>query len=164
MFYHYWPWYIGGLAIAAVSIILVLFTGKFLSVTRGYVSACSIITKKPYFHRPDIGGPFGYRTFFVLGILLGGFLAALYSGSYHPNFSLGQFDKIWGDSIWIKAVVLFIGGVCWGYGSRMARGCTSGNSISGLAKGSPASLVVTLCFLLAGAAVTYLINYIGGTL
>ena len=161
---EYWHFIWGGFSIAGVSVCLVLFGGKFISVTRGYVSACSIFTKKEYFNRPEMGGKFGFRTMFVAGLILGGLLAALTTTGYNPGFDLGSFDKIWGDELYIKIIVLGLGGFLWGYGSRLAGGCTSGNSIAGLSKGSVASLMATMGFLAAGAGITFLVNFIAGQL
>ncbi|MBI3394791.1 MAG: YeeE/YedE family protein [Spirochaetia bacterium] len=162
MTYDIWPFWWGGLAIAGVAILVLVVGGQFVAVTRGYASMCSIISQKSYFHRPDMGGPFGFRTMFVIGIIAGGAAAALLSGSFHAGFELGMFDKIWGTNVAVKAGVLIVGGFLWGYGSRMAKGCTSGNAISGLSRGSPASLVATACFLIGGVMVTQLVMLIVG--
>ena len=164
MITEYWDFWIGGLLIALVATIITFITGKFLGVTRGYASLCSLFSRHKYFQRPELGGTFGYRTLFALGIIIGGFLAALSHTGFDPTFAYGEFDRLWGDSIWVKAVVLIFGGFLWGYGARMARGCTSGNSISGLSKGSLASLVSTLGFMVAGISLTYLMNFILGAL
>ncbi len=159
---YIWPFWLGGLAIAAVSITLVIGTGKFLSVTRGYASVCSIFSKLKFFQRPDLGGPFGFRTFFTIGLIAGGAIAAITTVGWQGTFSLGKFDQIWGASLLTKGAVLILGGFLWGFGSRMAKGCTSGNSIAGLSKGSLASLVATCGFLVAGVAVTFAIAQISG--
>ncbi|HMV37180.1 MAG TPA: YeeE/YedE thiosulfate transporter family protein [Turneriella sp.] len=159
---YIWPFWLGGLAIAGVSVALVILTGRFLSVTRGYASVCSIFSRMKFFQRPDLGGPFGFRTFFTLGLLAGGAIAAFTTTGWQPTFALGKFDQIWGDNLAVKAGVLIAGGFLWGYGSRMAKGCTSGNSISGLSKGSVASLVATCGFLVAGVAVTFLLAAVSG--
>lgn len=159
---YIWPFWLGGLAIAGVSVALVILTGKFLSVTRGYASVCSIFSRLKFFQRPDLGGPFGFRTFFTAGLVAGGAIAALTTTGWQATFALGKFDQIWGDNLVVKAGVLIAGGFLWGYGSRMAKGCTSGNSISGLSKGSLASLVATCGFLVAGVAVTFLLAAVSG--
>ena len=109
-----------------------------------------------------MGGKFGFRTMFTLGVVLGGLLAALTTGGYRASWDLGDFDLMWGNSLIVKALVLGVGGFLWGFGSRMARGCTSGNAISGLARGSLASLVATCCFLAGGAALTWILRFITG--
>lgn len=164
MIEHYWPFWLGGISIAGIAFVITVLTGRFLGVTKGFASACSIVTRKPYFHQPVFGGPWGTRTFFTAGIILGGLIAALTSGGWNPSFMYGKFDVIYGSHLGVKALVLVIGGFLWGYGSRMANGCTSGNSISGLSKGSLASLVTTLGFMVSGIVVTYIINFIAGEL
>ena len=109
-----------------------------------------------------MAGNFGFRTMFTLGVVLGGLLAALTTGGYRASWDLGDFDLMWGNSLIVKALVLGVGGFLWGFGSRMARGCTSGNAISGLARGSLASLVATCCFLAGGAALTWILRFITG--
>lgn len=155
MITNYWPFWWGGIAIAAVAILMVLVSGQYLSITRGYVSLCSLVSRKAYFHSPDIGGAFGIRTMFVIGVVLGGLVAAITSGGFKPSFALGAFDQLWGSSLYVKAGVLGIGGFLWGYGSRMARGCTSGNSISGMSRGSLAAVVASACFVAAGIVITF---------
>lgn len=159
MYYDYWPFLAGGVGIAFVAILVLAVGGDYLGVTRGYVSLCSIVSKNREFHKPEIGGPFGIRTFFILGILLGGFIASIYAGGFTPSWSFGIFDKIWGDSIITKALVLILGGFLWGYGSRMAGGCTSGNTISGISRGSMASMVATVFFMIGGIAVAQILVY-----
>ncbi|MCB1157539.1 MAG: YeeE/YedE family protein [Leptospiraceae bacterium] len=160
MIEKFWPYWYGGPAIAAVAILVLSIGGNYLAVTRGYVSACSIFTKKPYFHRKEMGGPFGFRTFFIIGIVIGGFLAAIINADYEPSFALGVFDTIWGNNPVIKALVLLTGGFLWGYGSRMAKGCTSGNSISGISRGSQASVVTSIFFVIGGSIMTHILEYI----
>lgn len=157
-----WPFWQGGLAIAAVSLTLVILTGKFLSITRGYASVCAFVSNLKYFQRDELGGPMGFRTFFVIGVVGGGALAAVTGTGFNPTWQLGSFDAIWGSSLVTKAAVLTGGGVLWGYGARMAKGCTSGNSISGLSQGSISSLVATVGFLIAGIAVTFTVAQISG--
>lgn len=163
MIEQHWPFYYGGIAIALVAIAVLAIGGDYIGITRGYVSLCSIITKKPAFHKPELGGTWGHRTMFVLGVILGGFLAAVFSGNYSPNFQLGRFDKIWGNSMLIKLAVLVFGGFLWGYGSRMAKGCTSGNAIAGMSRGSLASIVATIGFMIGGISVIQILNlFLGG--
>jgi uncharacterized membrane protein YedE/YeeE len=165
MIENYWDFWVGGLAIATVAFLITLFTGQFIGVTKGYASVCSIISKHPFFHRKEMGGAFGFRTLFVVGIMLGGLLAALTTeGSWNPSFDYGWFDKLFGDNLAVKALLLIFGGACWGYGARMADGCTSGNAIGGLSKGSLASLITTCGFMISGISLTFLLNYLLGGL
>ncbi len=162
MISSYWSFWFGGIMIALVAVLLVTLGGQFLSITRGYAGWCSIISRKNYFKTESSGGILGVKSIFICGVVSGGFVAALTSGGWQPSWQLGMFDKIFGESLWLKATLLIAGGICWGVGSRLSGGCTSGNSISGISRGSLASLVTTICFLIAGAITTFFINQIGG--
>jgi len=62
----------------------------------------------------------------VVGILLGGFASGLLRGRVKVQTYRGP--QITNHSRWVYA---FIGGTLTGYGARMARGCTSGQALSG---------------------------------
>ena len=62
----------------------------------------------------------------VVGILLGGFASGLLRGRVKVQTYRGP--QITNHSRWVYA---FIGGTLMGYGARMARGCTSGQALSG---------------------------------
>ncbi|MBF0349905.1 MAG: YeeE/YedE family protein [SAR324 cluster bacterium] len=164
MIEQHWEFWVGGLGIASVAFLITILTGKFLAITKGFVSLCGLISKKPVFHQKDLDGVFGFRTFFIFGIVIGGFLAAITSDGWNPSFDYGMFDQIYGNSLLIKAVVLIIGGAFWGYGARLADGCTSGNSIAGISKGAFASVIVSIAFMASGIPATFLINYLAGAL
>jgi uncharacterized membrane protein YedE/YeeE len=54
---------------------------------------------------------------------------------------------------WIKILWLLVSGFLIGFGARWAGGCTSGNSIMGVALGSKMSILATIVFLAAGILV-----------
>jgi len=53
-------------------------------------------------------------------------------------------------SVPLRGLVLVAGGVMIGYGSRLAGGCTSGHSITGLSLLNPPSLVASAGFFAGG--------------
>jgi len=160
----YWDFWVGGILIAACCLFLPWMTGKFLGVTKGYASLCSLVSSKKYFQKPEFGGAFGPRSLFIFGLAFGGFLASLQHGGYQPRFDYGMFDLVYSSSLFVKIPILLLGGALWGFGARLANGCTSGNSISGLARGSLAALITTIGFLVAGILLTYTINFLRGML
>lgn len=162
MIEQYWPFYLGGIGIGTVAVLVLAIGGDYLGVTRGYVSMCSIISNRAVFRKPELGGPFGIRTFFTFGIMIGGFLAAIQSGGWHPTFDFGRFDVFWSSTIPVKAAVLITGGFLWGYGARLAKGCTSGNTISGISRGSLSSIVATGMFMVGGILVFQILNWLAG--
>jgi hypothetical protein len=53
-------------------------------------------------------------------------------------------------------------GVLVGLGTGLARGCTSGHGVCGLARLSPRSIAATLTFLLVAIATTFLVRHVAG--
>jgi uncharacterized membrane protein YedE/YeeE len=58
------------------------------------------------------------------------------------------------------AVVL--GGLLVGFGVRLGGGCTSGHGVCGIARLSPRSIVATVIFMTAAAAVVFAARHLGG--
>lgn len=56
--------------------------------------------------------------------------------------------------------LLFFAGALTGYGTRVARGCTSGHGICGLSRLSRRSLVAVLCFMAAGMVTVTLVRHV----
>lgn len=61
------------------------------------------------------------------------------------------------------AVGLVVAGLLVGIGTRYASGCTSGHGVCGLARLSPRSLMATLCFVLSGFAMVFVLRHLLGT-
>jgi hypothetical protein len=72
----------------------------------------------------------------VLGILAGGFLSGALSGRL--KFRIEKSPRI---SNVRRLTLAFLGGVCFVYGAQLARGCTSGAALSGMAVLSLAGFV-----------------------
>ncbi len=89
-------------------------------------------------------------VFLSIGILMGGFL----SGYFHNrlSFTTSKGPRITNRTRWGMA---FLGGILMGYGARFARGCTSGQGLSGGAVLS----VGSWAFLLAVFAGAYAVAY-----
>ncbi len=64
--------------------------------------------------------------FVVLGVLAGGFSSGWFNGRLKVETRKGP--QVTEKNRWMKA---FIGGAFMGYGARLARGCTSGQALSG---------------------------------
>jgi uncharacterized membrane protein YedE/YeeE len=152
VFVETWPWWIGGLAIAGVVLGLLLVDNRQLGVSTG----CSEICRLPV--SPDARA--SWRPRFVLGIVLGGLLAARLSRSA-PTFSMGTLDALI-PALGPRLVMLFGAGMLLGGGARLAGGCTSGHAIVGTALGARSSWVATALFMLAGFLTTQLLFRSGG--
>jgi len=62
------------------------------------------------------------------------------------------------------AWLLALAGVSVGFGTALARGCTSGHGVCGLGRLSPRSLVATLTFLSVGLLTTFVVRHILGVI
>jgi uncharacterized membrane protein YedE/YeeE len=146
-----WPWWAAGPALGLVVILLAWVTGKSLGVSTGYGVACALGSRLPFFQSKEYGQR--WRLAFIVGLPLGGVLAALLAGTLSPTVAFGQLDTLTHGSVVAKVLLLFGGGLLIGAGARWAGGCTSGHTIVGIAQGAPSSLVATLGFMVAGFTV-----------
>lgn len=98
----------------------------------------------------------GEHLLFLLGLVLGGALAAGL-GSWHGEFAIRseQFSKLSGESGLLSSGLLLFGGICVGFGTRMAGGCTSGHGLCGTSRLQPGSLLATASFFGAGIATSF---------
>jgi hypothetical protein len=96
----------------------------------------------------------------LLGIVLGGAVAALLSGRV-PTWSMGGLDAIV-HGTGARLGLLFASGGLIGAGARLAGGCTSGHAIVGTALGARASWLATALFMLAGFATTHAVMFLRG--
>ncbi len=93
---------------------------------------------------------------FLLGLVLGGAMAAGLSG-WHGDFALrgAKFAQLTGDNGLISSGLLLLGGICVGFGTRMAGGCTSGHGLCGTSRLQSGSLLATASFFGAGIATSF---------
>jgi uncharacterized protein len=94
----------------------------------------------------------------LISIFLGGLIAAVTSGRFHLRFDMGPGFRnlVTADSI-TMIVLLFVGGVLVGFGTRLAGGCSSGHGLNGCGRLSPVSLVATATFFGTAVAVSFLL-------
>ncbi len=155
----FWPGWIGGIAIGSYLLFQVLVTGHPLGVSTAFGNVCGLFSKIPYFHKDQFENNLNWRLWFIVGIPLGGLIAALTSpGPIVASFSLGSlYDSVLPQALVLKALVLTGGGILIGAGSRMAGGCTSGHSISGMAILNPPSIVASAGFFAGGILIVQLL-------
>jgi uncharacterized membrane protein YedE/YeeE len=92
-----------------------------------------------------------WRAAFVAGLIAGGFILRLI---VPQAFEFG---------IIRSTSALVLAGFMVGLGARVGNGCTSGHGVCGMSRFSPRSIVATVIFIIAGAAVVFLVNhFLGG--
>ena len=147
-----WAGWVGGIGVGIYGLVQLYITGKALGVSTGYGNFCSFVSKASFFHEGDYEEPNNWRLWFIIGLPLGGFLAAFTSpGDIVASFSIGpMYDSVFPQALWAKGLLLAFGGILIGYGSRMANGCTSGHAITGVSLLNPPSVVAAAGFFVGG--------------
>ena len=164
-----WPWYISGPLIALVMYLL-LKQGKDFGMSNNLRTMCTVLGagKTSSFFRFDWKTQ-SWNLLVVLGTAIGGFIAHNFlsdgtashinSKSVADLKELGIIDHLQGylpESIFIfdgslfQFLLLSIGGLLIGIGTRYAGGCSSGHAISGLSNFQLPSLIAVIGFFLGG--------------
>lgn len=146
-----WSWYVSGPVIGSLVPVLLLIGSKSFGISQNLEHICAITQPEKInveFFRYD-WKKYGWSVVFVLGVIIGGFLAgvvfpasgpvALSSGALETfnSWGLSQSEAFYPPELYSPGlknlVVLGIGGILVGFGTRYASGCTSGHAITGLA-------------------------------
>jgi uncharacterized protein len=128
------PWYIAGPILGAVMIGLRATVNKPLGALGGYIDVTEHVM------RPS---RLGFSAFLLTGIVIGGVLFTLTTGSSSPSplySGLLPADPV------SQLGILVVAGFAMGVGARTAGGCTSGHGLTGMSLGSPASIVAAMTF------------------
>lgn len=166
-----WPWYVSGFLIGIIMLSLIYF-GKAFGMSSNLSSLCSMAGAGKYvsFFNFDWKSQ-RWNLVVVLGAMLGGFVAVHFMGDPSnvtvnpktiaqlaqlgidaPNGKLMP-DALFGAQIWQSPksiLILLIGGILIGFGTRYAGGCTSGHAISGLSNLQLPSLKAVIGFFIGG--------------
>lgn len=110
---------------------------------------------------PAMRAPWTESLVLLVCITLGGFLSAvLGGGGFSVRTDLGpEFVRIFGSGF-VGPVVLLVGGVCVGFGTTMAGGCTSGHGLSGCSRFQLGSLLSTGVFFGTAVATAFALDWV----
>lgn len=179
--YRPWPWYVAGALIGLTVPVLLLAGNKRLGISSTLRQICAAcvpagIPFLTYDWKKD-----SWNLYFAAGILLGGFLGAVVfknpdgvaisTDTVEMLTSQGiSLDKEliplelfnWHSLTTLRGIlIIVVGGFFIGFGTRYARGCTSGHGIMGLASLQWPSLVATASFFIGGIIVSrWILPYI----
>ena len=175
---HTWHWAISGFLIGMVMLLLNYF-GKVFGMSSNLRSLCSMtgVGKSVPFFDWDWKSQ-RWNLVVVLGAMFGGFFATNYLND-DSNVNLNPItvtkleglgidapnSKLLPDTIFgIDALnspkmvlILLIGGLLIGFGSRYAGGCTSGHAISGLSNFQMQSLKAVIGFFIGGLIMAHFV-------
>jgi len=172
-----WSWWFSGAMIAAIMFFLLYFGQSFgFSANLRTICSAAGLGKKTKFFDFDWKTQI-WNLVFLLGAIIGGFIAKQFLSSDLPveisqatindlsklgiaaPVSLQPAELFGLDAILsIKGfLVLAVGGLMVGFGSRYAGGCTSGHAISGLSDLQLPSLIAVVGFFIGGLIMTFFI-------
>ena len=172
-----WPWYLAGPVIGLFVPALLLVGNRTFGVSSNLRHMCAALVPGRIEHfRYDWRGVGLWNLLFVLGIGLGGFLAAQWGGAHSiaiseqtrialQSLGIHDFSGLapsevfsWSALLTIKGFVcVVVGGFLVGFGTAYAGGCTSGHAICGLADLQLPSLIAVCGFFAGGLIGTFFV-------
>ncbi len=102
--------------------------------------------------------PWTAHLLFLVCMLVGGFIWAIYTGHFQLRFELSALHNHITGAGWKMGLVLLTGGFMVGFGTQMAGGCSSGHGLSGCANFSWSSMLATAIFFSTAVGVSLLIK------
>jgi uncharacterized protein len=168
---HTWHWAISGFLIGLIMLILIYF-GKAFGMSSNLRSLCAMtgVGKKVPFFDWDWKSQ-RWNLAVVLGAMIGGYVAIHFLSdpsnvtlnpktveqlaAMHIDAPNGKVlpDALFGNQIFQSPkmiLILIVGGILIGFGSRYAGGCTSGHAISGMSNLQLPSLKAVIGFFVGG--------------
>lgn len=178
-----WHWAVSGAMIVFVMFLLLLFGGEF-GVSSNLRAMCAIggAGKKHDFFNYDWKSQ-SWNLVFIGGAVIGGFIASHFLTSPEP-VQISETTQAYLKTVGIQTpqtlaegtgyapkeifasenafsisnlIILIIGGILIGFGTRWAGGCTSGHAISGLANLQLPSLIAVIGFFIGGLLMAWVI-------
>jgi uncharacterized membrane protein YedE/YeeE len=172
-----WPWYVAGPLIGLTVPLLLIIGNRTFGISSSLRHICAAcmpanISFFKYDWKKEI-----WNLFFVVGVLVGGFIAASWLSTPAPlevnpklveemaTYGVTNYEGLipqevfsWPALLTLRGIILMVlGGFLVGFGTRYAGGCTSGHSIMGLSNLQWPSLVATCCFMAGGFIMANLI-------
>lgn len=173
-----WHWAIAGTGIALIMFLLI-FLGKHFGMSSNLRTLCSMtgVGKKVAFFNWDYKSQY-WNLLVVVGAMIGGYVATHFlSNSSNVTLNPKTISQL--ETLHIQApngaiapaelfsiealqspkviVILLVGGILIGFGTRYAGGCTSGHAISGLSNLQLPSLKAVIGFFIGGLIMAHFI-------
>lgn len=173
-----WPWYISG-PLLAIVMALLLYFGKTFGMSSNLRTMCTMMGagKAANFFKFNWKAQ-SWNLVVVAGTIIGGFIASQYlsndsvsnlnpttvtelqnMGFQNPGATLVPNEMYDLEAITSTKglLLLILGGLLVGFGTRYAGGCTSGHAITGLSSLQKPSLIAVIGFFIGGLIMANLI-------
>lgn len=159
---NYWNPYIAGflLGLTLLGSFLILGTGlgasggiaRFSAALEGSLFSEHTLQSE-YFGKWGNSPLSYYLVFMFLGTFLGGLFSAFLADRWHVTLERGA-----NASASLRAILALTGGIVVGFASRLARGCTSGQALTGGAILLTGSLLFLVCIFIGGYATAFFVR------
>lgn len=157
--------YLGGTLLGITMFLAYLVTGNGLGASGGVqrilayfedLVAPGHVDRTPYLLEMA-GGTLNALDSWVVPVVFGALLGGFVSGWFNNRL---KFETRKGPNISVKArwFFAFLGGAIMAYGARLARGCTSGQALSGGATLSVGSWALMMCIFASAYALSYFVR------
>lgn len=176
--FHTWHWSITGFLIGIIMLTLNYF-GKVFGMSSNLRSLCTLAGAAKFadFFRFDVKAQY-WNLMVVFGAMIGGFVAVHFMSdpsnvainpqtiaqleTMHIDAPNGKLlpDALFGNVVFQSPkmiLILLIGGLLIGFGSRYAGGCTSGHAIAGMSNLQRQSLKAVIGFFVGGLIMAHFI-------
>jgi hypothetical protein len=154
--------YLAGFLLGLVIIFAFYFTGRGLGAS-GAIKSAVVATVDAVAHDHALNSEFyapyaskeesplrQWLVFEVIGVLIGALLSGILAGRL--SFKIEHSPKITSKTRLFMAV---LGGILFGIGSQLGRGCTSGSALSGMSILSTAGFISTMAIFGSGYIFAY---------
>lgn len=155
--------YLAGVLLGFVLLTTIYITGrglgasgaiKSVSITAVKAAAPEHYTSTPYYQDYAADHPDGTMKSWLVFEMLGVLIGAFFSGAISNRIGL-KLEKGPGVRNTTRLIGALVGGMLFGFGSQLGRGCTSGSALSGMAVMSFGG-IITMLAIFGGA---YLLAY-----
>jgi uncharacterized membrane protein YedE/YeeE len=173
-----WPWYIAGPVLGLMVPALLLLGNRHFGVSSNLRHMCSLtLPRRADYFRYDVRRYGLWNLAFGFGILIGGFIAGWLLANPEPvqisarthavlqSWGIRDFSGLVPAELFSTAALLTPGGLlllaggglCVGFGTAYAGGCTSGHGIAGLAARQLPSLIAVVAFFAGGLVASWVL-------
>jgi uncharacterized protein len=175
--YKPWPWYVAGPILGLAVPTLLLLGNKRLGISSTLRQLCAACypAKIPFLNYD--WKKESWNLYFVAGILIGGFIGGSVFANpvsidlsqrtvaYLHQHGLKNLNGLlpveifnWNNLLTVQGfLVMAVGGFLIGFGTRYARGCTSGHGIFGLSSLQWTSMVALVAFFVGGIICSHIV-------
>jgi len=162
-----WSPYLVGALIGVLSMFTFYFSKKPLGASSAYARIAGLLgrllarrhTDSLHYYAKEKPPKIGWEVMLVTGVILGAFLSAWSGGELTGRWLPPMWVQRFGETLWLRLVVAFLGGGLMAFGARVAGGCTSGHGISGTLQLSIGSWIALFGFFLGGVITAMLMFY-----